>query len=233
MFEKPPDEQAIYSRIGIIGDIHAEDALLSSSLLFLENQSVQVILCVGDIVDGMGDVNACCELLYQHNVMVVRGNHDHWILNYDTQNLPNYTIYNNLSEFSKQYIKHLTFIKELRTRNGLLLLCHGIGKNYMGQINANGYGNSIEAHQELQEIYFSSRYQFMINGHSHQKMIRKFNELIVINAGTLNLNHDACIVVLDIEKDIADFFNFSDQNSIQKQESIFLSKIPSKQVKKY
>ena len=48
------------TRIGIIGDIHAEDTHLDLALAFLNEQAVDVIICTGDIVDGNGDVDRCC-----------------------------------------------------------------------------------------------------------------------------------------------------------------------------
>ncbi|WP_084555209.1 metallophosphoesterase family protein [[Phormidium ambiguum] IAM M-71] len=49
--------------IGVIGDIHAEDKLLEKAVNFLKSKNVEKIVCVGDIVDGLGDVNECCNTL--------------------------------------------------------------------------------------------------------------------------------------------------------------------------
>jgi predicted phosphodiesterase len=67
-------------RFGAIGDVHAEDGLLRAALSHLESAGVDALLCVGDIVDGRGDVDACCTLLAEHGVLSVRGNHERWML---------------------------------------------------------------------------------------------------------------------------------------------------------
>lgn len=68
-------------RIAAIGDIHAEDARLERALAHMAAVEVDAILAVGDIVDGPGDVNRCCEMLQARGVHVVRGNHDRWLAN--------------------------------------------------------------------------------------------------------------------------------------------------------
>jgi hypothetical protein len=41
-------------RIGLIGDVHAEDGFLEIALNHLQALRVDVCLCVGDVVDGLG-----------------------------------------------------------------------------------------------------------------------------------------------------------------------------------
>jgi hypothetical protein len=48
-------------RMGVIGDIHAEHALLDSALATLRNRSVELVVATGDIADGKGWGDACCE----------------------------------------------------------------------------------------------------------------------------------------------------------------------------
>jgi predicted phosphodiesterase len=66
--------------VGLIGDVHAEDALLEAALDYLKGKNVEVILCTGDVADGFGSVARCCELLHQNGVRTVRGNHDRWLI---------------------------------------------------------------------------------------------------------------------------------------------------------
>ncbi len=65
--------------IGLIGDIHAEADYLEIALRFFQMAQVEKILCVGDIVDGWGNVDRCCKLLEQAEVVTVHygcNNHD-------------------------------------------------------------------------------------------------------------------------------------------------------------
>ena len=53
----------IYKRIGLIGDVHAEDKRLEASIGYLKALGVDNIICTGDIVDGEGDPEACIKTL--------------------------------------------------------------------------------------------------------------------------------------------------------------------------
>ena len=64
----------------MVGDVHACDDRLSRLLAFLHDQSLDTVVCVGDIVNGPGDPNRCADLLHSHGVVTVRGNHDRWLL---------------------------------------------------------------------------------------------------------------------------------------------------------
>jgi hypothetical protein len=50
-------------RIGLIGDVHTEDARLERAIRELVARGAERLLCVGDIVDGPGDLARCCDLL--------------------------------------------------------------------------------------------------------------------------------------------------------------------------
>jgi predicted phosphodiesterase len=65
----------IIKRLGAIGDIHAEDRLLLKAIEFLKTQNVDGIVSVGDIADGIGCINTCCDLLQAEKVITVAGNH--------------------------------------------------------------------------------------------------------------------------------------------------------------
>jgi hypothetical protein len=53
-------------RFAVLGDLHAEDARLERVLTWLSGQQVEALLSVGDIVDGAGSLDRCCELLAAH-----------------------------------------------------------------------------------------------------------------------------------------------------------------------
>ena len=77
----------------------------------------------------------------------------------------------------------------------------------MKHISEHDYGYALESNDELQEVVLSHNYQFMINGHTHRRMLRKFNDLIVINTGTLLQAHDLTISILDMTLEQVHFFD--------------------------
>lgn len=61
--------------LGILSDVHGRiDAL---ELAYVEASSkCDKIVCLGDIVNGGGDADACMDFVRQNNIPTVRGNHD-------------------------------------------------------------------------------------------------------------------------------------------------------------
>ncbi len=80
------------SRIGLIGDIHAEDEALDLALRVFADAGVDVVMAVGDIVDGRGSADRCCALLDEAGAAVVRGNHERWFFASTMRDLPDATL---------------------------------------------------------------------------------------------------------------------------------------------
>jgi predicted MPP superfamily phosphohydrolase len=115
-------------RVAVIGDIHAEDALLGAALESISRDlGVDAIACTGDVVDGRGSVARCCALLRQYNVTCVRGNHDRWVFSGLLRDCAGATRLEDLSETEREFLSALPPTRDLVTPCGTLLLCHGIG----------------------------------------------------------------------------------------------------------
>ena len=59
---------AIITRLGVIGDVHAEDIRLELALNHLQANGVDQIICTGDVVDGIGCPERSLQLLQAHGV---------------------------------------------------------------------------------------------------------------------------------------------------------------------
>ena len=195
------------TKIGIIGDIHAESSSLLAALEFLQSLKPQIILCVGDIVDGRENVDTCCRLLQQYEVVTVRGNHDKWFSANEFRDLSEATLADDISQDSTNFIASLPNTSEFNTLAGKLLLCHGLGTNAMARLFPDDYGYAIESNWELQEFILSRQYSFIINGHTHRRMVRAFADLTIINAGTLKHEHDPCFAMIDFDEVIVQFYD--------------------------
>ena len=67
-------------RIAIISDIHANLEALEAVYAFLDGQSVDRTLCLGDVVGYGPDPSRCLELIQERCEVVVAGNHEHAVL---------------------------------------------------------------------------------------------------------------------------------------------------------
>ncbi|MEM9540808.1 MAG: metallophosphoesterase family protein [Cyanobacteria bacterium P01_E01_bin.42] len=197
----------LLQRVGILGDIHGEAKLLAIALKYLQSQKLDRLLCVGDIVDGRGNSDRCCQLLQQYRVSTVRGNHDRWFLGEEMRDLPDATQVTDVSEQSYHFLANLPPTQAFSTVAGPLLLCHGIGDRDMVRLLPDDWGYALESNFELQDLIDSHQYNFAINGHTHRRMVRQFEHLTIINAGTLKSSHQPCFAIVDFSLSWVQFFD--------------------------
>jgi predicted phosphodiesterase len=190
---------ALLRRIGLIGDIHAEDERLERALDLLASRGVQLIAATGDVVDGAGSVDRCCELLEARGVVTVRGNHDRWLLAGTMRDLPEATLLAGVSPASRRMLTRLPEMVELDTVAGRALLCHGLGPNDMAKVAPDDFGYALDTNEDLQRLLRLGAYRWVLNGHSHRRVVRPFDGLTLINAGTLKRDHDPCFLEVDFE----------------------------------
>lgn len=173
--------------IGVLGDIHDEDARLRSALAFFASRSAEQVLAVGDIADGPGDLQSCVDLLRESNVLAVRGNHDDWFLRGINETLPDAHPPEALDEAGRAWLDAQPLTRRFEAWGGELLLCHGVGVDFMRNLKPDHIGYSLESNIPLQEILHQGRVRWMINGHTHVRMIRSFEgrgrRLTNLNAG--------------------------------------------------
>ena len=202
-------------RIGIIGDIHAESLLLANTLEFLVRQKPDKILAVGDIVDGRDNVNHCCALLKKHKVATVRGNHERWFLENDMRVLPEASLQSDVNSDSVQYLESLPITQQFQTSSGKLLLCHGLLEHDMATLRPDDTDYALESNFELRRLLDLGQFRFVVNGHSHQRMVRTLEDVTIINAGTLKHNHHPCFGWVDFELRQVMFYSFNKTKIVQ------------------
>lgn len=209
-------------RLGLIGDVHAEDDLLARTLDELAKARVDRILCTGDLVDGLGSVDRTCALLRERNVMVVRGNHDRWIRSDELRTLPHAHRMTQLAEETIAFLKELPETLSLdlaaASGSGRLLLCHGVGKNDMCRLTPDDYGYAISSNEDLLALLFDPTIHIMVGGHTHKPMLRRFarasatSALWVVNPGTLARDNNPGYAILDLGRASVDFLEFVSPN---------------------
>ena len=212
----------IINYIGVIGDIHTEDKLLQLTVDYLKKNNVEKIFCVGDIADGKGDINECCNILLEEEIVAVLGNHDEWLLKNKMRSLKDASLLKELSEQSQYFFRKLPLTVNFFTTNGLGLLCHGLAQNNMARVTPDDYGYAIEANTDLQKIIREQKYKYIINGHTHYPMVRKFQNITIINAGTLRRDHEPGFLIIDFRNKIINFLKFIESNHIEHIKSISL-----------
>jgi predicted phosphodiesterase len=200
-----------FNRMGVVGDVHACDERLSRLLGFLHDQSLDTVVCVGDIVNGPGDPNRCAALLQSHGVVTVRGNHDRWLL--EGQPLPgaNAQRLEDLTPSTLAFLRALPTSVELEAADGTqTLLCHGLGNNDMNGISDDDYGYALEANLDLQQLLSISGRRIVIKGHRHRPAVWRVGPLTLVDAGSLLDKCSSCGAIIDLSTGTVSMLAFTD-----------------------
>ena len=194
-----------WRRVGILGDVHGEDVALERCLDHFATLDLDAILCVGDITDGHGDVARCIELLMNRKVVTVTGNHDRWFLEGTMRDLSNAT--EELPLGHRDWLDSLPKTRRFETVAGDGVLCHGVDDDDMAVLRPDTKGYGLQALDGLRVLMLDADVRFMIGGHTHDRMVRGFQDLTVINAGTLHREFEPGCVVVDFADRNVEFYD--------------------------
>ncbi|MBC8104121.1 MAG: metallophosphoesterase family protein [Cytophagales bacterium] len=187
-------------RVGIIGDIHGEDDALEAVLAFLcSGGPLEALLCTGDLIAkrGAGNVERCCGLLDAARVRTIRGNHDRWYLeNAGMRALPGDPAAD-LSPSCRAFLCSLPPTREFETPLGPLLLCHGVGDDDL--LGVYPRGADADVFRMLEACGLPGRFRLLVNGHTHERMVRALPGLTIVNAGSLCRGEEPGFLLADFE----------------------------------
>ncbi len=183
------------ARVGVVGDVHCESETLARVLDALETMNVDAILCVGDLVDGPGDADETLATLRAREVQCVAGNHERWFLEGERRDVADAT--EGVNEGSAEFLENLRQTRLYDTPAGKAMLCHGVGADDEAWLRPDTRGYALQDMPTLRELMLDDGVQFMIGGHTHQRMIRPFPGVTVINAGTLHRKDEQTFSVID------------------------------------
>ena len=203
-------ETQLLRRVGVIGDVHTEDQALEAALRFLQGfGNLDAIFCTGDVVTGLGDAGRCCALLAGAGVLTVRGNHDRWFFAAGYEQMLQTTPSDEITGDDRTFLASLPPTRSFLTPRGPLLLCHGLGADDMAGVYPHDHGYALDANHRLHALVGGSEYRFIINGHTHQRMVRTFDHLTIINAGTLRGDKQPCFLTADFEAGTVRYYDVS------------------------
>ena len=202
-------------KIGVIGDVHAEDVHLEQAITTLLRHDAEILVCTGDITDGPGNLARCVELLTDYDVATVRGNHDRWVLQHKARHIPHAHMLDELDPDVVQFLKNLPISLTLDTAVGQLLLCHSVADNDLQKVWPGTERMPAERSERLDQIIADNRYRWMINGHVHYRTIIHFEQMPLTIAGTLMNRHRPGFSLLDLDEHTITGFEFAEATTPQ------------------
>ena len=201
-------------KIGIIGDVHSEHRRLRQALDWLEQQSVDAVVCTGDVADGRGCIEQCWRALQSARVYTVSGNHDRWLLTDSARHVRHAHCKAQVSEQGLAFLSELPKVVRLNTAAGELRLCHGVADDDMAKVWPGTKATAIRRSEALDEwLAEPSCPAFVVNGHMHFRTLIDFDDCHLVNAGTLK-GERAGLTVLDLNMREVSGFNLLDDGRI-------------------
>jgi putative phosphoesterase len=178
------------TRIGLVSDIHGNLPALEAVLAELDREGLDGLLCLGDVAAGPQPHETLARIRGL-GCPVVMGNWDAWFL--DPPLPPKDDVGLRLHEITLFWAEQLdaddlgdirTFVRqvELPLENGETALCfHGSPTSYDDFIFA------TTPDEELRRVFGEARAPLMIGGHTHLQLVRRFEQLLFVNPGSVGL----------------------------------------------
>lgn len=165
-------------RIGLISDIHGNAANLARALDRLQ-QSVEMILCAGDLVDGADQPEAVMNILKDHQIPCVCGNHDTEKLDNEAEGRHDAA----LSEASLKYLQNLPFSLDFQVDDQKLRLIHATP--WHNGVHVFSYSSRAFLDRILDQ---TDDADLIVLGHTHEPMAIHYRERWLLNPGSVHLH---------------------------------------------
>jgi len=182
-------------RIAIISDIHGNDVALEVTLKDIGRNYVDQIVCLGDVATSGPQPHQTIERLRGHQCLVVSGNMDVWLLNpvplegqadyYRFIEEINHWCSEQLTGNDFRYLESFQDLHEICLFGDEKLLC------YHGSPQSNtDFFNVSTPDDELARMIGGHRALVMAGGHTHVQMLRRYENSILINPGSVGLPYE-------------------------------------------
>lgn len=173
------------SKIAIINDIHSNYLLLQKILNYTRKQNIEKYIICGDtITDGVW-VNEVLESLEKIDPIMVNGNREEAIINYDGvswKNSPRFALmlytYENISKDNLEFIKKNEITKTVTIEGIKICISHGSPYKVRDLV----YHDSYSLFDRLINDFNADVYLF---AHTHIPFCTKYKNKLFINAGAL------------------------------------------------
>ncbi len=183
-------QQGIQSmRIGFISDIHGNLTALEAVLADIDKQSVDSLICLGDVATLGPQPKQVVSRLRSLNCQCIQGNHESALL--DLAKIEEYQIASSLAPALRwcgeqldpedmNFLRSFKPLLEIPMGSEHLMLCyHGSPQSNTDQILVTTPTN------DLDKLFTNSEADILIGGHTHIQMLRRHDQKLIINPGSV------------------------------------------------
>lgn len=182
------------AKIGLIGDVHATAGPILEALRIFEQESVDLVLCVGDIAGYGTELEQSIKLLIESGCITILGNHDAWYIN---QN------FRGMEKWVEAFFYNLPVTWESTIEGKRIFAVHASPPVSMDKgITLLDQSETIMASKKEQWGLELEKYGFdvLVVGHTHQVFAELLRQTLVINPGSTKFNNTCAILSLpDLE----------------------------------
>lgn len=174
-------------KIAVIADIHGNTVALKKCLQFIKEQELSKIFFLGDAVGYLPFAKEVIDMLREEKISCIKGNHEAMLLGLLPMPEKNEAVYKlnetkkTLSDEELSIIKSWNNTHEIFEGGKKILMVHGSPKD-----NLNGY---IYPDTDLKQ-FDNVDADVIIFSHTHYPFIKKLNNKLFINTGSVGLPRD-------------------------------------------
>jgi len=91
----------------------------------------------------------------------------------------------------------------------------------MNRVYPHSEGYELESNLALSKILNAKEYRFVINGHTHEPMVRRIQQVTIINGGSLCRRERPVCSVVDFDEKNVQFFGVNPSNVVVAERVVF------------
>jgi putative phosphoesterase len=202
------NKRSLDMRIAFISDMHGNAVAFEEVVKDLEDQSPDVIVCLGDIVMKGPQPKECIDILNSlEPISIVRGNHEHLYTRYKKEsNLNSFKeilTYESIN-YDLQYlsVKEQEWLSNLPENEILMFGDRKIDIFHASPKSLNEVIFPWAPIEDLDKLYLDPTSDFSFYGHVHHAFVRNSSTRSIVNTGSIGLPFDkdnrASYAILDL-----------------------------------
>ncbi len=176
-------------KLAILSDTHGNLVALETVLAELEKESIDQMICLGDVPAMGPQPHECLERIKALDIPVVMGNTDDWLINPSTIPPDDAPIFNimrwcvdQMTEADQAFLKNFEATVDIKLPDQMDLVCfHGSPKHF------NDIITSISSDDEILDYFAGTNATLYTGGHTHVQILRRVGDKFYLNPGSVGL----------------------------------------------